>query len=1167
MSDNIPEVDPTCDDPTEFTISEQPMLKQLVAMGWDFVQGDLDYPSKTFRSSFSETILSERLRAAFRRLNLDSGGNEWLDDLTIERAIRELTRHEGRGLVELNRNFMERLVTGVRVAIAAGPRSGEEVTLWPIAWDEDRLQENEFLAINQFSVLIPGTPYSKRPDVVLFVNGLPLVVVECKSPAISEPLQSALDDLLHYSAQKRRGAGEREGIPDLFHFNALMVGTSFYHARAGVVGASEEHFSEWKNVGPVDEKLVRDELKKPKGELSPQEMLTAGMLRPPHLLDLIRNFTVWETTEGKLIKKVARYQQFRATHAAIYRLMNGRTRQETGDADERGGVIWHTQGSGKSLTMVFLVKKIRTIPALRDFKVVIVTDRTQLERQMRETARLAGENIRPNEEEKKRLTSLRTLTKEILTEPGPDVVFCMMQKNQQIDLGEREALEYEVPAYVRLEPEDTRENEARKHEQPGWKPLNQQQQQQGPPSEADPGDGTKMVTRKLRQTLPSAEPVEPLNESSKILLLIDECHRTQAGDFHSYMMASLPNAAKIGFTGTPIFREGDKNTLGIFGRFLDTYGMTASFEDNATVEIFYEGRSADGLVEETQKLDQAFDNRFRHYTDKEKGAIRQRYGNEPDVLEAPKLIEAKARDMMLHYAGEIFTNGFKAQVVAVSRLGAVRYQKALEDARDQLVEELEALPPEVLALSPDELSEEPNWIQYLCRVHPHLDRLRSLEIAACISGGKDPVDWKRWTDAENRESHERRFKMPFEHEDPAKCSPLGMIVVKNMLLTGFDAPVEQVLYLDRKMADHELLQAITRVNRTRAGKARGYVIDYAGVGDALAAALKAIRKLEEGEGGGGKGGPGGVTSLPQALPRLREAHQRVLQVFTSRGIATLLPIDPLIQLLADASIRAEFINKLRVFLNCLGVIFTRPEALEFKRDAKILAFIARVAANVYQDPQLLLLGVEKKVKELVDAYIAAQGIDPKVPLLSILDANFAEEIKKLGSSKTKASAMAHAIRIQLTIKTEEDPALFKTLSEKLEAILKEMEGRWDEMIRAFESLLKEVEQAESAYSLEGLDPKIHGPFFGLLREAHEDGTEVEGEQPTELVDLTRRVVDYIRTQIRTVDFWQDGTSRKQLENWTYQELRRSGLIPRPKCEPLALSLVALAERRKRILVS
>ncbi|HEY0073082.1 MAG TPA: type I restriction endonuclease, partial [Abditibacteriaceae bacterium] len=230
--------DSTFDNPNEYTVSEAPLLQQLVAMGWEYVEGDLQYPAKTGRSSFSETILLERLKAAFRKVNLDEAGDEWLDNLTIERAIRELLKPEGNGLLEMNQHFMQRLVTGVRVTVAEGPCTGQDVTLHPIAWQPDRLQDNEFLAINQFQVLIKGTPYTKRPDVVLFVNGLPLVVIECKSPAISEPLQSALDDLLHYSGQKRRDAGEREGIPELFHFNALLIGTSFYQARAGTLGAS-----------------------------------------------------------------------------------------------------------------------------------------------------------------------------------------------------------------------------------------------------------------------------------------------------------------------------------------------------------------------------------------------------------------------------------------------------------------------------------------------------------------------------------------------------------------------------------------------------------------------------------------------------------------------------------------------------------------------------------------------------------------------------------------------------------------------------------------------------------------------------------------------------------------------------------------------------------------
>ncbi|HEY0076857.1 MAG TPA: DEAD/DEAH box helicase family protein, partial [Abditibacteriaceae bacterium] len=907
-------------------------------------------------------------------------------------------------------------------------------------------------------------------------------------------------------------------------------------------GASEAHYAEWKDIVSVSEADVLREVGKETLPLAPQEILAAGMLRPAHLLDLVRNFTVWETEEGQLIKKVARYQQFRAVHRVIAQLQSGRTRQQSGTDDERGGVVWHTQGSGKSLTMVFLVKKLRTVPALRAFKVVIVTDRTPLERQMRGTARLTGENIRPNDEEKRRLTSLTSLTQGVLREKGPDLVFCMMQKNQDTDL-ERETLTATVPAYTREE--TTAEN-------------------------TDVLAAKQEATRELRASIPTGDgKVEVLNDDERILLLIDECHRTQAGDFHSYMMAALPNAAKVGFTGTPIFNDGDRNTLRIFGRYLDKYGMTASWRDGATVEIVYEGRAADGLVEETQKLDQAFENRFKNYTEAERAAIRQRYGNEPDILEAPRLIAAKARDMMVHYAGEILPNGFKAQVVAVSRRAVVRYQRALEEARDALMVELNALASEKLALSPDELALESEWTQYLVRLHPHCERLADLEIAACISADKDPTDWKQWTDATLREGYERRFKLPFTHEDPTKSSPLGILVVKNMLLTGFDAPVEQVLYLDRKMADHELLQAIARVNRTKTGKPRGYVVDYAGVSAELTAALKAIRKLEENESGEGSTA-GGVTEISQVLPRLRAAHQSVLAVFSSRGVANLLPIDPPVQLLANAAVRAEFINKLRTFLNLLGAVFTRPETLEFKRDAKILAFIARVAVNVYQDPQLLLLGVESKVKELVDTYIAAQGIDPKIPPISILDANFAREIEKYGSTRTRASAMAHALRLHLTIKAQEDPTAYKTLSEKLETILKELKDRWDDQIKAMMALMKEAERIDEKYRIEGIDPQVHGPFFGLLHKARDaaqmKALESDPEELRRVVELTQKLVEHIRHEIAAVDFWNDANSRAQLENWLFRELRKSRLIPREKVETTALDFVALAARRKKTLV-
>lgn len=1168
----IPELDREREDPNEFTQVERPLLKQLVAMEWDFVQGDVEYPAKTFRTSFRETVLEPRLKDAIRRINKDDRGNEWLDDLTIDRAIRELLKPDGRGLLELNRNFTQRLQTGVRVTVADGPRAGEEIPVHVIAWDKEHLKENDFLAINQFQVLIKGTPHNKRPDVVLFVNGLPLVVIECKSPAVTNPMEAAVDQLLHYSNQRELDHAEREGIPELFHFNTLVIGTHFYQACASTLGDTGEYFAEWKDTSPIAEADVLREVGKAGGPLSSQEMLVAGMLRPAHLLDLMRNFTVWDTDEGRLVKKVARYQQFRAVHATVDQLETGKTKSETGDTDTRGGVVWHTQGSGKSLTMAFLVKKLRTLPELRAYKVVVVSDRTSLERQLRGTMQLAGENIRPSEQEKKQNLSQIEIVQRILREQGPDLVFCMMQKNQDIDL-ETETLTAEVAAYVRKDPPQL---EAWSEGKPALPP----DESRGPKtkfhnSDADPARreldaGIQQVTRTLRATIPKGDgKVEKLNESERIILLIDECHRAQAGEFHSYMMAALPNAVKIGFTGTPIFREGDKNTLGIFGRFIDVYGMTASWQDGTTVEIVYEGRSADGLVDQTAKLDEAFNNRFRHYTEAERGIIRQRYGNEPDILEAPRLIEEKARDMMLHYAGEILPNGFKAQVVAVSRKAAVRYHEKLVKAKADLLAALDALPPEKLALAPNDLAKEPEWTQYLARVHQNRQRVRDLEIAVVISGDhKDPLSWKQWTEDTAREKHEADFKKPFVHEKPEKCNPLGILVVKNMLLTGFDAPVEQVLYLDRVMADHELLQAITRVNRKKTGKPKGYVVDYAGVADALAAAMAAVRKLEE-EAGGPSGG--GITNLHQALPRLREAHQRVMQVFTSRGVTSLLPIDPAVTLLADPKLRAEFITKLRTFLICLGTLFTRPEAAEFKRDAKILAFIARVASNVYQDPQLLLIGVEAKVKQLVDTYIAAQGIDPVIPPTSIMDAKFAEEMKKYGSSRTKASAMQHAIRLQLAVKLQEDPTFYKTISEKFEAILQELKDRWDEQIAAMDAILATMSQGNPSYSVEGIDARVQGPFFGILRTEVERVSGASLDQDVvklqQVVDLTRQVVAHIQQEIRTVDFWQDKNSQRQLENWLSQTLRRSRLVARDKAESLATAMLQTAEARKRMLVT
>lgn len=548
----------------------------------------------------------------------------------------------------------------------------------------------------------------------------------------------------------------------------LDVRTSFYKARLGTLGAYHENYMEWKDTTPLAPEEVARELDKTPDKLKSQELLAAGALRPAQLIDILRNFILFKIEDGKLIKIAPRYQQFRAVYKAVDRLLTGKTRQQDEkDQDRRGGIIWHTQGSGKSITMVYLVRKMRMILRLRAFKVVVITDRTDLEKQLRDTAALTGETIRPDNRDNRRRTSATDTLKGILREESPDIVFAMIQKYLE-RTGEAEVFEYEVPVHPPKHREEVLVADAPR-------------------------------TKTLREVVRDQE-FEVLNESPQVLILIDEAHRSHTKTFHANLMKALPNAAKIGFTGTPIMRCDKAGSQAIFGEFIDKYRLNEAVEDEATVKVVYEGRTADGLVEHTDRLDQKFEDLFRDYSDAEKQVIRNKYAAEADVLEAPKLISAKAADMLRHYVRAVLPNGFKAQVVAVSRQAAIRYREALEKAWENLVHELQGLDPAKLRLSEEDLEREDEYTQFLTGAAKHMDTIIRLDFAAVISHDhNDPMSWRDWTDKANQDALIARFKKPLVHEDPTKQDGLALICVKSMLTTGFDAPVEQVLYLDRKV--------------------------------------------------------------------------------------------------------------------------------------------------------------------------------------------------------------------------------------------------------------------------------------------------------------------------------------------------------------------------------
>ena len=1159
----------------EYDLVEGPFCEQLKLMGWEWVEGDTDVPYLTFRSNFREVLLKERLGAAMRKINPGPNGEPWLDDPRINRAINELERLGEYRLMEANQAATQLLLQGT---VTEGLTNWDRGRPQPIKFiDFDNWQKNDFLVINQFKVELSSGRGHVIPDAVLFVNGIPLVVAEFKSPAIENPLGQAINQLLRYSNQRKElyptQYTDDEGVERLFHYNQLLIASNFFEARAGTIGAPPEAYLEWADTSPIPLTTVAEELKliptlaeqeaeaaeqlrtlgREQAErpgtplvyrephqlpeawrqnnlvLKSQEVLVAGMLRPEHLLDLVRNFTVFQQNEGKTRKVVARYQQFRAVHRAIERLESGRTRKQGTERDERGGIIWHTQGSGKSLSMVFLVRKMRTKERLKKFKIVAVTDRTDLEDQLRETARLSGETVRPNDEDKRGHFSPTKLTRNILQENTPDIVFAMLQKYQDVQRRPSSLSEDAVAMTITKK-------------------------------ERVPGKDEEITAREVTYVENiHFEEFPELNPSEDILVLVDEAHRSHTRTLHRNLRRALPNAAIIGFTGTPILKQEKTETREIFGEFIDKYVLQEAELDGATVPILYEGRTADGFVRDAAGLDELFEDMFRDWSPDDLAVIKAKYATEGDVLEAPMLIEKKAKDMMWHYVSVVLPEGFKAQVVATSREAAVTYQNKLEQARQRLIADIEALPPDVLALNDDEIEKLESKTQMLIRSYRHLPILRAMEIAVVISGDhNDPEAWWDWSDKTNQKDRIQRFKRKLAIEKSEKTDPLAIAIVNNMLLTGFDAPVEQVMYLDRKVVAHDLLQAIARVNRTAAKKRCGYVVDYVGVARHLTDALADYDQVDV---------TGALIRINEELPKLLDRRARAVAIFTVHGIKDLKEqVEDCVRLLEDLKIRADFINKVRVFYESLSILEHRPEiASDVFRDAKLLGFINKVAANLYRDPSLNLLGVAERVKELIDTHVSARGVDPKIPPVTITDAQFEELVNSHSSARSRAAEMQHAARYHIISFSAQNPAYARKMSEKLEEILKKFKDDWDALERELRKFIDELRQGDRN-EFPALDPKTQVPFVRMVLEEFCKGRTLTDGQREKAIKVTLDMVERVRQEVRKVGFWRNLHARELLTRALVRDLDGSGLCPRGKERELAQQLVALAKENHENLV-
>jgi len=1043
---------------------EKPFVTQLVALGWTHIEGSLDDPAVTGRASFAEVIQEGVLRERLRALNPGPDDAPWLDDQRLSEAVAAITRLGTHKLMEANQKATELLLKGLTVEGLPGWDGGRGQTIRYIDWDTPA--NNRFTVVNQYRVdCPPGFNSAKAfivPDLVLLVNGLPLVVVECKSPSIPEPLAEAVDQLRRYSNQRRAAfeVDDNEGNESLFATNQFLVATSFDEARVGCVGASFEHFARWKTVVGPDGSGSETDVAATLGKstLSEQGRLIAGLLTPAHLLDVVRHFILFMQIGGQTIKTVCRYQQYRAVNRAIAKLKTGKTRREHGEYDQRGGIIWHTQGSGKSLTMVFLVRKMRLDPQLRRFKVIVVTDRKDLQNQLSVTATLTGETVEVAES----TAGIKALARR----KGPGLIFATIQKYRDTDTV----------------------NDA--------------------PLTADDLPSTPKVADAKSAGYKANQAFEVLNEDDGILVLVDEAHRTQAGDLHANLLAGLPNCARIGFTGTPIIMGEKKRTHEIFGEFIDRYTIKEAEADGATVPVLYEGRTARGAIKDGASLDELFEDLFRQHTPEELEAIKRKYATKGHIFDAPALIADKARDIIRHYVTNILPNGYKAQVVAYSRPAAVRYFEALQKARDELLIEAEGLSPEDKAMDDEALCQRPPKVQAAVQAWRYRDTLRALQFAPIISGSNnDDPAWKPWTDSAAQEQLIKRFKKPLFDAQPDKTDPLAFLVVKSMLLTGFDAPIEGVMYLDRPIREAELLQAIARVNRTGFGKRCGIVVDYYGVARHLKEALAAYADEDI---------EGALASLKDEVPVLRDRHLRVVNVFRQQGIDSLDDIEACVDALGNEKLRAEFTVKLKAFLGSLDTVLPRPEGLPYSGDAKRLAYIYARARNRYKDTPVLGKDIGAKVRKLIDDHVISLGVDPKIPPIQLTDAEFDTRLARSANDRAKASEMEHAIRAHIRKHVDEDPVLYRKLSERLNDILKRFSEQWNELIAQLQKIIDELRSGTAGEDGTAGDlPEHYAPF---LRTVLDEVCGGEIPMPAELAclkDVTVELVDLLMDELKS----------------------------------------------------
>lgn len=948
-------------------------LSYLQNLGYSYILGttlspDGEHPER----QYTDVVLATRLRDAIDKLN------PTITQDAKEDALKKVLRTESPNALINNETFHKYLTEGVDVEVrtADGIR-GEKVYIVDFA----NAENNEFLAINQFTI-IEGSQ-NKRPDLILFINGLPLVVIELKN-AVDEnaTIKSAYNQLQTY----------KQTIPSLFTYNELLIVSDGWDALCGTVTSDFGRFMSWKTK---DGETTAD-------HLQPQmEVMFYGMLNKKTLLDLISRFIVYEKSDTKTLKKVAAYHQYYAVNKAVESTVIA----SSTNGDRRGGVIWHTQGSGKSLSMVFYSGKLIIEPRMENPTLVILTDRNDLDEQLHETFTNCQQLLRQEPQKAEDRKDLRKLLK--VASGG--IVFTTIQKfmPMQTDIAQTEN-----PNIV---------NE------------------------------------------PSVEyigaDIQALSERKNIVVVADEAHRSQydfIDGFAKHLRDALPNATFIGFTGTPI-ESTDRNTQAVFGNYVDIYDIQQAVNDKATVPIFYESRLAKVHFAEDEKVH--LDEQFEELTEGEELSNRQQMRAKWTRLEAivgnPNRIAKIAEDLVYHFEQRNAVLEGKAMIVCMSRRICVDLYDAIIKIR-------------------------PLW---------HSDDDVKGTIKVIMTGSS--------SDTLNMQNHIRSKTKRKAIGDRLKNpnDSLKLVIVRDMWLTGFDAPCLHTLYVDKPMRGHSLMQAIARVNRVfTEGKEGGLVVDYLGIAQELKSALA------EYTASGGEGKP--TLDQELAVAKMLELHEAIdyqLRHFDWKKFFTLLPEEKLkfIPVIVDYIFSQEngeqsFTDNTKSLLKAFAISVPHDKAMAIRNDVALFQAIKSRLVKISDRNEGGAGGeeMETAIKQIISEAITADNVIDifdaaglKKPNIEILDERFLQELKDLPQKNLAVELLKKLLKDEIKKRTKINLVESKKFSEMLEDAIKRYHNGMIDTVEFLEKVLipfaEQLKEADKRGEKLGLDYREYAFYTAL----------------------------------------------------------------------------------------